>query len=238
MNEVVYIAELDADVDDVIAAEYLHKKGALKAIVCDPMPTTGDGKERKRQLERIGISFLNKIPPDARYVFCGGVLTRLSVYLINHKIDVLVMNGGYVGSNIAEFQLKKFKGKQTVRTFNFNCDVDATDRVLKSPNIGQIMLIGKNVCHSEKNTLNGVWKGEKELLEKYHAKSDKRQHDMLACREGLIHIGLLGEDSYLRYKEVYPYNNGLKGNMTEWGSTLGYSPYRKVLAAVEWKEEP
>ena len=27
MNKIVYIAELDADVDDVIAAEYLHKCG-------------------------------------------------------------------------------------------------------------------------------------------------------------------------------------------------------------------
>ena len=39
-REVVYIAELDADVDDVIAAEYLHNKGVLKEVVCDPMPKT------------------------------------------------------------------------------------------------------------------------------------------------------------------------------------------------------
>ena len=29
-KEVVYIAELDADVDDVVAAHYLHNKGVLK----------------------------------------------------------------------------------------------------------------------------------------------------------------------------------------------------------------
>lgn len=27
MKDVIYIAELDADVDDVIASEYLYKKG-------------------------------------------------------------------------------------------------------------------------------------------------------------------------------------------------------------------
>lgn len=32
-KEVIYIAELDADVDDVIAAEYLHNKGVLKEYV-------------------------------------------------------------------------------------------------------------------------------------------------------------------------------------------------------------
>ncbi|NBH15592.1 hypothetical protein D3Z36_15880 [Lachnospiraceae bacterium] len=233
-KEVVYIAELDADVDDVIAAEYLHRKGVLKEVVCDPLPKMAEGKERKKQLEEIGIKVSSKIPPVARYVFVGGALTELARYLINHKIEYLVMNGGFVGCNIVKNSLDKFKGKQTVRTFNFNCDVKATDIVLKSPNIGTILLVGKNVCHSEKNTLNGIWGEEKELLEKYHVKPTKRQHDMLACREGLILIGLLTEPSYLNYKAVRPYNTGLKGNMTEWGSTVT-SPYRSVLAAVDWK---
>lgn len=234
-REVIYIAELDADVDDVIAAEYLHKKGVLKEVVCDPKPRTEQGKERKQSLEEIGVKVSDKMPPTANYVFVGGALTELARYLINHKIDYLVMNGGFVGCNIVKNPLEKFKGKQTVRTFNFNCDVKAADSVLRNKNIGTILLVGKNVCHSEKNTLNGVWEDEKELLEKYHSKPAKRQHDMLACREGLILIGLLIEPSYLEYKTVRPYNTGLKGNMTEWGSTIGESPYRSVLAAVDWK---
>ena len=234
-REVIYIAELDADVDDVIAAEYLHKKGVLKEVVCDPKPRTEQGKKRKQSLEKIRVKVSDKMPPTARYIFVGGALTELARYLINHKIDYLVMNGGFVGCNIVKNPLEKFKGKQAVRTFNFNCDVKAADSVLRSKNIGTILLVGKNVCHSEKNTLNGVWEDEKELLEKYHSKSTKRQHDMLACREGLILIGLLIEPSYLKYKTVRPYNTGLKGNMTEWGSTIGESPYRSVLAAVDWK---
>lgn len=234
-KEVIYIAELDADVDDVIAAEYLHRKGVLKEVVCDPRPKTAQGIERKNQLEKIGVKVSDKMPPIAKYVFVGGALTELARYLINHKIDCLVMNGGFVGSNIVKNPLEKFKGKQTVRTFNFNCDVKAADAVLKSKNIGTILLVGKNVCHSEKNTLNGVWAEEKELLEQYRSKSTKRQHDMLACREGLILIGMITEPSYLSYKAVRPYNTGLKGNMTEWGSTFDESPYRSVLAAVDWK---
>lgn len=233
-REVVYIAELDADVDDVIAAEYLNFKGVLKEVVCDPLPRTPEGKDRKEQLKKLGIKVSNKIPPIARYVFVGGALTELARYLINHKIECLVMNGGFVGSNIVKNPLDKFKDKQVIRTFNFNCDVNATDSVLKSKNIENVILVGKNVCHSEKNTLDGIWKSEKNILEKYHSKPGKRQHDMLACREGLIMLGMLDEEPYLNYKIVHPYNTGIRGNMTEWGSTFGKSPYKNVLAAVGW----
>lgn len=233
-KEVVYIAELNADVDDVIAAEYLYNKGVLKEVVCDPLPTTEQGKKRRDELIKLGIKVSNKMPSVAKYVFVGGALTELSRYLINHKIEYLVMNGGFVGCNIVKNPLEKFKNKEVVRTFNFNCDVKATDFVLKSKNIENIVLVGKNVCHDKRNTLLGVWKNEKEILNKYHSKEDKRQHDMLACREGLIKIGLLNEPSYLEYKNVYPYNAGLKGNMTEWGSLLEKTPYRSVLAATNW----
>lgn len=236
-NEVVYIAELDADVDDVIAAEYLHRKGILKEVICDPKPRTEQGAVRKNQLEEVGVKITDKMPSVAKYVFVGGALTELARYLINHKIEYLVMNGGFVGCNIMENPLDKFKGKQTVRTFNFNCNVNATDSVLRSKNIGTILLVGKNVCHSEKNTLSGIWGEERNLLEKYHSKPNKRQHDMLACHEGLIQIGMISEKPYLSYKIVHPYNTGLKGDMTEWGSILeepGKSPYRAVKAAVDW----
>ena len=179
-------------------------------MVCDPHPRTSEGKNRKEQLEKLGIKVSNKMPPLAKYVFVGGALTELARYLINHKIESLVMNGGFVGCNIVRNPLDKFKDKN-------------------------VILVGKNVCHSEKNTLLGVWRGEKELLEKYHSKPGKRQHDMLACREGLIMLGMLDEESYLDYKIVRPYNTGLKERMTEWGSTFGKSSYRSVLAAVGWR---
>ena len=64
------------------------------------------------------------------------------------------MNGGFVGDNIVpkEDRLKKFDGKQTIRTFNFDIDVESTDKVLKSSTekIEKIILVGKNVCHSKK----------------------------------------------------------------------------------------
>lgn len=44
MKKVIYIAEIDADVDDIIAAEYLFNKGCLMGIVLDPLPKSEIGK--------------------------------------------------------------------------------------------------------------------------------------------------------------------------------------------------
>lgn len=239
-KEIVYVAELDADVDDVVAAEYLHNKGVLKCVVLDPLPKTEIGKQRMKSLENIGITVLKKMPPVAKYVFIGGALTEIARYITTHRIDCLVMNGGFVGSNIvnSEDQLPKFKGKQTVRTFNFNCDVQAADKVLKSSErqIGKIILVGKNVCHSTRNTEQDLWKDKdsKELFSKYKVKPGKCQHDMLACHEGLAHLGL-GDVTvpWCSYLELHPYNDGLNGNMTKWGSKKEDTPYRKVIAAVK-----
>ena len=70
---------------------------------------------------------------------------------------------------------------------------------------------------------------------KYHVRPDKRQHDMLACRDGLIQLGLLNEESYLIFESMYPFNTGLNGNMTQWGSTYKATEYRNVLVAIDWK---
>jgi len=50
-------------------------------------------------------------------------------------------------------------------------------------------------------------------------------------------LGMLNEKSYLDFKIVYLYNNGLKGKVTEWGSKLEESSYRTVLTAVDWRNE-
>ena len=132
----------------MIAAEYLYQKDVLKEVVCDPLPKTPEGKDRKEQLEKLGIKVSNKIPPIAKYVFVGGALTELARYLINHKIECLVMNGGFVGCNIVKNPLDKFRDKQVIRTFNFNCDVTAADSVLKSKNIENIIVMKRDYWRS------------------------------------------------------------------------------------------
>lgn len=236
-KEVVYVAELDADVDDIVAAKYLFNEGVLKCVVCDPYPRTPEGLKRKGELESLGVSVLKKMPPVAKYVFVGGALTIVADYIKMHHIEWLVMNGGFVGSNIASVELEKFKGKETVRTFNFNCNVAATNVVLKADerHISHVVLVGKNVCHDIRNTRIGIWNDPKyqPLFDKYHIKAEKRQHDLLACHDGLA---FLRETPKLCvYEDVRPYNEGLNGNMTKWGSTKTKStPYRMVKAAVSF----
>ena len=246
-KEVVYVAELDADIDDVVAAEYLFNKGVLKCVVADPLPKTIQGKERQKALENIGITVVNKMPAVSKFVFVGGALTEVARYIHMHHIDTLVMNGGFVGSNIVSSnnQLDKFKGKTFVRTFNFNCDINATDYVLKSSEkqIWKIILVGKNICHSSRNTETGLWNDKEslKLFKKYNVKPGKRQHDMLACHEGLAMLGLGGITTpYTEFLDVRPTNNGLNGNMTVWGSVkletdgnTESSKYRKVIASVK-----
>ena len=239
-KKITYIADIDQDVDDLIAARYMHDKGVLGCVVLDPKPTSEVGFKRVEILKNLGISVQDAIPEDTDTVFIGGALTIVAEFVKTHKLTNLVMNGGFVGCNIVleDYVLDKFKGKTAIRTFNFNCDVKAADYVLSSPNIGKIILVGKNVCHHPKNTADGIWKSLKPMIEgEYKVRPGKLQHDMLACREGLVALGYIDEPALCTYREVHPFNLGLRGNMTLWGSTLCPEPdnkYRKVLAATGW----
>ena len=241
-NNIVYLAELDGDIDDIIAAEYLYNNNVLKSIVCDPIPNTNIGKMRENELKKLGIEINYQIPEDTDIVFCGGALTLLAKFIENHKISTLVMNGGFVGDNIVPKidVLEKFVGKKTMRTFNFNYDVESTDKVLRSSKekIGDIILIGKNVCHSKKNTSEGIWNYVEYdyLFSKYKIRKEKCLHDLLMCHEGLCLLNLLDEKPYCIFEEVYPFNNGLDGEMTNWGSQRNNNntPYRKVLSAIKY----
>ena len=241
-NNIVYLAELDGDIDDIIAAEYLYNNNVLKSIVCDPIPNTNIGKMRENELKKLGIEINYQIPEDTDIVFCGGALTLLAKFIEDHKISTLVMNGGFVGDNIVPKidVLEKFVGKKTMRTFNFNYDVESTDKVLRSSKekIGEIILVGKNVCHSKKNTSEGIWNYVEYdyLFSKYKIRKEKCLHDLLMCHEGLCLLNLLDEKPYCIFEEVYPFNNGLDGEMTNWGSQRNNNntPYRKVLSAIKY----
>ena len=165
-QKVVYVAELDQDIDDIIAAEYLFRQNVLKEVVLDPFPKDELGKQRMRMLQDLGIKVSDSISDGAEIVFIGGALTAVAKYISNNKgIKLLVMNGGFVGKNIVSYNeiLPKFKNKKFVRTFNFNIDVRSTDIVMRSTTeqIGKIVLVGKNVCHSDRSYWhmgrNRVW---------------------------------------------------------------------------------
>lgn len=235
-NEIVYVAELDQDVDDVIAVRYLHMQHALKCVVLDPYPISKIGLERLKSLETLGIPIRKIMPSNAPFVFVGGPLTIIADYIKTHTIDTLVMNGGFVGCNIATDVLPKFKDKETIRTFNFNSDLHATDEVLRSHRIGHIILVGKNVCHDERNTRTGFWSDSKyqKIFDEYQVNDKKLMHDLLACHDGLALLS--GTPTLCKFETVRPYNNGLNYTHTLWGSTkTKNTPYLEVLAATGFR---
>jgi hypothetical protein len=248
-DKIVYIAELDQDVDDVIAVEYLHSLGLLDYLVLDPYPVEDIGKQRLSMIKKMGIVVKRHLDRACVNVFCGGELTEIASHIkTGGTIQNLVVQGGFVGSNIvpSDKQLRKFRNKETARTFNFNCDVTAADYVLKTTEqqIGNIYCIGKNVCHNEINSDRVLWNARqyKELFQKYHVRNGKLQHDMLACHEGICLLKL-GEnvnviDPHCCYLPVRPFNNGLNGNQTLWGSknVQENTGYRVVTSAITFAE--
>jgi hypothetical protein len=248
-DKIVYIADLDQDVDDVVAVEYLHNLNLLDYVVLDPAPIEEIGHQRLAMLHTVGVQVKEHLESRNANVFCGGQLTEIAkCVMAGGTIDNLVLQGGFVGANIVpnDKQLKKFKNKETVRTFNFNCDVAATDYVLKTTEtqIGTIYCIGKNVCHSDINSDRVLWRAKKyrNIFEKYNVREGKLQHDMLACHEGIALLGLGDEvgvtTPFCAYLTVRPFNMGLNGNKTVWGSKPenDSSQYRMVLSAVMFLE--
>ena len=243
--KITYIADLDQDIDDFLAILYLIKYDVLEFVVCDPWPITDEGKDRLEKVAHMGIPCFNKIQLGTRTVFCGGALTKVAEFLeAGNTLDTLVMNGGFVGNNIivAEEQLPKFKYKEFVRTYNFNMDIESTKKVLSMPEnkLGEIILVGKHLCHDEKNTIKGLWSSKffKELQEEYKFNSDKRLHDVLACHEGLSLLNIIPDGTYCDYKKLYPMNKE-----DTWGSAInnklwkenGATLYRKCQVAVYYK---
>lgn len=246
MEKVVYIADLREDIDDFIAALYLHKKGLLQEVVYDP-----DNADVNwlNVLMYQGITVRYYIPtPGSKYFICGGGLSKTYDFLKSEKesIDTFVMNGGFVGCNVVkpEDELKKFKNKQFVRTYNFNLNAKTTNKFLRLPEnkLKNMVLVGKNVCHSELNTVKYLWKDDpiiKEIRQTYEVPADKRLHDLLAVHEALAILDPTNYKPYCKYEELYPCTeNGIEAEMTKWGSSKTRTlngkriPYRKCKVAT------
>ena len=61
MKKIVYVADLDQDIDDIIAVDYLNRQNVLEAVVLDPLPKDEDGRKRLEILRQKEI----KVSADA-----------------------------------------------------------------------------------------------------------------------------------------------------------------------------
>jgi hypothetical protein len=217
--------ELDNDIDDFVAYKYLEAINAVDYVVLSPEPSTPEGIARKKEIHK---PIFNDFVDGTTLIYNGGSFTRIAKFVENHRLEFVVANGGFVGDNLEEEPLKKFKGKREVRTFNFNLDKEATNKVLHSKNIGKIILTGKNVCHDPRNVCGGQWWAKDSLLKsiciKYHVREGKLQHDLLAFTQGLRFA--TGDVTMFNYVPVKPYM--VAGDA--WGSELDYES--NVFAAV------
>ena len=84
-------------------------------------------------------------------------------------------------------------------------------------NINKIILVSKNVCHSEFNCINKIH--TESFLEKYNLDTGKRLHDLLMVKEGLNLIyGNLTICNYLKVIPVLERKN--PDNMSIWGCEI------------------
>lgn len=238
MKSIVYVADIDQDIDDIIAVEYLNDQGFLKYVVLDSEPQSAIARERVQLLQNKGIHIEPSIQDGEDILFVGGSLKKVREFLQaknENNIKLLVMNGGFVGSNIVseDKALKKFKGKQFARTYNFNLDVRSTEFVLASRMVEKIYLIGKNVCHSDKNTKMGIWK-DIEFLQTYELSNNKRLHDLLMVDEGLKLLHGNQEECNLLYANIHVIKRcDDEEKRTKWGSELAGES--KIIAAIDWR---
>jgi hypothetical protein len=122
-----------------------------------------------------------------RTVFCGGSLFTLAKILENKEVFIdAYIQGGYAGRGVIELEdeLKKFKKRAKVPTWNLNLDLKASDYVMNAKNVN-CNFISKNVCHAslvgiddltdEKTVFN-------ETLKSYFGDSTRQKclHDLLA----------------------------------------------------------
>lgn len=229
-NKFVFVADIDGDIDDIVAIEYLHRNGLLQCVVMD-------GQSRNSALEgyvtNLSARFSYDIPDNTKIIFCGGALTKVAQYLKEgHSLDYLIMNGGFAGSNIVPInqQLDKFKNKTQVRTYNFNLDVASAKYVLESDKVQQIVLISKNVCHSYLNTISYMHSTDKDwILNHYKLSETKRLHDLLMVQEGLNII--FNFPTKLKYERVdMTRSSEGNNNMVKWGSKL--NPQSNIQISV------
>lgn len=226
-NKIVFVADIDDDIDDIIAVEYLAINGYLECLVLDGK---SNNVERELRLKSLGVRIVEKIPEGSKVIFCGGAFTKIAEFVENNKIDLLVANGGFVGKNIVPETsiLNKFKNKEKVRTYNLNMDIEASLKILNSDNIVELMFVSKNVCHNPKNVKGVLHKDD--FLDEYELRDNKLLHDLLMVKEGVKYLN--NGNLECEYLNVDLENEG-SGVMTLWGSVLNENS--KIKISVDYK---
>jgi tRNA isopentenyl-2-thiomethyl-A-37 hydroxylase MiaE len=221
---VVYVADLNDDIDDLIAIEFLHYNNYLKYVVLDSDNENVD-ITRVNYLKNIGVIFKSKIEDNEKYIFVGGSLKPVVSFMERgNNPEHLIIQGGFAGTGIVAPKdvLKKFKDKEAIRTYNLNRDMTSSKYIIANINRMKNLpiFVSKNVCHSKKNTISKLHNDD--FLKKYKNIRKKLLHDLLMVKEGINHIKKV--DTILGYKKVKLMIFKDNDIYSEWGSITTDTP--------------
>jgi hypothetical protein len=177
--------------------------------------------------------FLKRKKFDGNVFFCGGSLYALDKTLKSDisKNWMAYIQGGYAGPSVVGESnvLKKFKGRESVPTWNLNLDMDSSDSVLKAKNV-ICHFISKNVCHDawvDVTDINGVKSVFNTTLLNYFdggKRKRKCMHDLLAFMS--IH-----SDEFLGFKQVTLTHTS--DERPKWQSTLDINSNKHISVSMD-----
>ncbi len=229
MSDIVYLADIGGDIDDLVAIDYLHNQNSLKCVVSDGFSTE---PAREDYLKQKGIEIRAEIPEGTKVIFCGGGFTKILEYLKRNRLDLLVLNGFFAGTNIvpSEHQLDKFKGKISAPSYNPNLDWKASLHLLECADgwIDKILVVSKNVCHHPDN-VKGGW--HKDINVGADVPVNKKLHDLLMCREGLSFLKKLPMKCTYLPVNIYCQK---ESDGVNWRSV--FNPYSNISISISYNE--
>jgi hypothetical protein len=178
--------------------------------------------------------YLYKTDMEDKTVFCGGSLFTLSKILKSHNETVInaYIQGGYASKEVAgiENTLKKFTKRNAVPTWNLNLDLDASDYVMKAPNVN-CHFVSKNVCHnswvhlSDVNSNKGLFN---EAIRSYFGGNTNGKK----CMHDLVAFLTIFNDDIVGFKTVNLYRTD--DERPKWHSEIDENSNKKISINLDF----
>ena len=235
MDKIVFLGDLERNLEDVLSVIFLHKLGMLDYCVLGE-PYSEFGIEKYQFLLEMGIDIRFNFGNSPKWVVAGGSYRKIVELLdLGGSIENLVICGGFVGSNI----LRRYGHNTSLDTLGgtndrFNYDIESVFRILHKDTacrIKKITCIGGNVTNSSfySHAFMGMVESNFSGLNTKFIPKGVYVDSVMACYE--VVSELRGYKKLFNYALVYPVCFDCR-----WGSEVygGNTPFRLVYSALQW----